>query len=111
MDECYKLHGYPLNFKSKKKNGVVVSSNMRHRDPRSNPYNLRGDGARERAYHVKGEISRLPDHPHAKEVSVGADCHQGPQTQSCPQTQYEKMINMLENPYYCNILMQSLKKE
>lgn len=77
MDDCFKLHGYPPNFKSKRKNGVGASSNIRDGDPRNKSYYMRGDDARGRAYYVKGEATRFPDYAHAKGVSIDDDSRQG----------------------------------
>ncbi|XP_055809536.1 uncharacterized protein LOC129879842 [Solanum dulcamara] len=59
--DCYRLHGYPPDYKFKRKSGNTNTPHTRDGVPRNNRYQIRREEPRGKAYNVKEDVSKLPE--------------------------------------------------
>lgn len=99
--DCYRLHGYPPDYKFQKKSGNGNTHNMKEGDPRSHGYQMKGEDSRGKAYNVKEEITKLPEGFRGRVTED--EVHKGAKTPHYSQSHYNQMMKLMEK----SILLQS----
>ncbi|XP_055835272.1 uncharacterized protein LOC129903760 [Solanum dulcamara] len=107
--DCYKLHGYPPDYKFRRKPNGPNSIHTRDGDIRNNGYQVMRDETRGRVYNVNEEAPKLPGG--IREKMPDNEAYRRTVVPHDSEGNYNQLMKLLEDPYRYNRLMQFLDKE